>query len=125
MGIKKGEKDYNCRFCKVPETVNHYLMDCPGVTNPMHIKLNRKNANFDNHRWKLQKELRKISVFFKNGLNFSVQNILFPHIWQRRIHGRKRSTNWNRDGVYFRSQILKAVAKFVINTKRFNDDYGV
>ena len=62
MGIRKGENEFNCRFCKVPETVDHFLMKCPGVTNPMHEKLNRKNANFDLHRWRLQKELRKISI---------------------------------------------------------------
>ena len=69
--------------------------------------------------------LRKVTVFFRNPLNFNTINILFPHIWQRRIHGRKRSSNWNRDGTYYRAQILKQVAKFVINTKRFSDNFGM
>ena len=125
MGIKKGKHDYKCKRCNVPETVDHFLMKCRGVTDKMHVKLNKNNVNYDIERLKLRKELRKISIFFKNGLNFSTQNILFPHIWQRRISGRKRSDNWNRDGTYFRAQILKAVAKFVLNTKRFNDDFGI
>ena len=41
------------------------------------------------------------------------------------IHGRNKSNNWNRDGTYFRAQILKHVAKFVINTKRFNNSFGI
>ena len=77
------------------------------------------------HRLILQRKLRKITVFFKNGLNFTVQNILFPHIWQRRIIGGGRNKNWTRDGIYFRTQILKAVVKFVYGTKRFNNDYGI
>ena len=125
MGVIKHEKGYNCRHCKVPETVDHFLMKCPGVTEKMHQKLHKNNVNYNMHRLILQRKLRKITVFFKNGLNFTVQNILFPHIWQRRIIGGGRNKNWTRDGLYFRVQILKAVVKFVHGTKRFNNDYGI
>ena len=114
MGIIKSEHGYKCRFCNAPETVDHYLMDCPGVKEKMHQKLHKKNVDYDLLRNKLRKDLKKTTVFFRNPLNFNTINILFPHTWQRRIHGRKRSSNWNRDGTYYRAQILKHVAKFVI-----------
>ena len=56
----------------------------------------------------MRRELRKPAVLvLKNPLNFNVTNILFHHTWQRQMHGKKSSKNWNRDGTYFRSQILK------------------
>ena len=61
-------------------------------------------------------ELRKTSSFFKQHIHFTVQNILFPHTWQRKLNGK---INWSRDGIYYRVKILKAVVKFVLNTKRF------
>ena len=102
------------------------MIKCPGVLDEMHQKLNRNNVNYDKQRLILRKKLRKITVFFKNELNFTTQNILFPHIWQKslRIHGSKRKDNWTRDGLYFRVQILKAVVKFVYATRRFSNDFG-
>ena len=35
------ENDGNCIYCNVPETVQHYLMDCCGNTN---------NKNNNNHK---------------------------------------------------------------------------
>ena len=55
----------------------------------MHQKLNRNNVDYNKQRLVLRKKLRKISVFFKSEFNFSTQNILSPHIWQRRAHGSK------------------------------------
>ena len=83
MGVLKGKNDYKCRCCKVSDTVNHYLMDCPGVSDKMHQKLHKNNVDYNRQRLLLLKKLRKVSIFFKNGLNFNVQNILFPHVWQR------------------------------------------
>ena len=125
MGIIKHKHGYKCKYCNAPETVDHYLMDCRGVGNEMHQDLYKKNVDYDILRNKLRKDLRKTIIFFKNPLNFNTINILFPHIWQRRIHGRKRSKNWSRDVTYYRAQILKHVAKFVVKTKRFSDISGM
>ena len=77
-------------------------------------------------RNQMKKELRKIAYFFKNGSHFTIQNILFPHVWQRKLNNKnKKNSNWNRYGTYFRVQILKSIVKFVLNTKRFSDDYGI
>ena len=117
MNIIKHEKGYNCKYCKnIPETVDYFLIKCPGVTDEMHQKLNKNNVDYNKRRLIVRKRLRKIAVFFKNEFNFTVQNILFPHIWQRRIHGCKNSNNWTRNGLYLRVQILKAVVKLVYGT---------
>ena len=102
MNIIKEEHGYKCRRCNTPETVDHFLMDCWGVKNEMHQKLRKNNVDYSICRMKLRKNLRKTTTFCKNPLNFNTINILFPHTWQRCIHGRKKSSNWNRDGTYFR-----------------------
>ena len=83
------------------------------------------NVNHNICRNKLNKELRKISVFYKNPNHFTSENILFPHIWQRKLTKKNKNDKWDRDRIYYRSQILKAVTKFVYETKRFNDDFGI
>ena len=35
MGIIKREHGYKCKFYNAPETVDHYLMDCPGAQDEM------------------------------------------------------------------------------------------
>ena len=122
IGIKD---DYKCKKCNHPETVDHFLLDCPGYTDKFAQQLFKNNVDYNIQRNKLKKELRKITIFFKHERNFTIQNLLFPHIWQRKLTGKGKHQDWNRDGVYYRTQILKAVAKFVMNTKRFNDDYGI
>ena len=124
--------DYNCKWCKkplsniiVPETVDHFLLDCGGCQDEMIKSLNKNNIPYDEHRNSLKRELKRISSFFKYPNNFNVQNILFPHVWQRRINGTNNRQNWNRNGTYYRVQILKAVVKFVVRTKRFSNDYGI
>ena len=77
--------DGKCNHCNMKETVDHYLMDCTGFTNIIIQQLNRNNVNYNVVRNKLRKNLRKIDIFFKNENNFTALNILFPHIWQRRI----------------------------------------
>ena len=127
MGIVN---DYNCKWCVkpqiiVPETVDHFLLDCGGCQNNMLGSLHKNNVPYDVLRCKLRRDLKKITPFFKCPSNFTVQNILFPHSWQRRIHGTNKKKNWDRDGTYYRVKILKAVVKFVNNTKRFKNDYGI
>ena len=116
--------DFNCKWCKgpnilVPETVDHFLLECGGCQSNMIQSLHKNNITYDNHRNVPKKQLKKIIPFFKYPNNFTVQNILFPHIWQRRMNGSNKSNNWNRDGTYYRVKILKAVVRFVNNTKSF------
>ena len=104
--------------------MDHLLLDCGGCQDEMIQTLNRNNENYNIHRNKLKKELKQITPFFKHPQNFTSENLLFPHVWQSRIRKLKKC-KWNRDGVYFRAQILKSVAKFIMCTKRFNSDYGI
>ena len=115
---------YKCKYCKHPETVDHYLLHCPGCTKPVDQTLHKNNVRYDGHRNVLKKELRKITSFFRQAINFTSENMLFPHIWQRKLTGKNNNDKWNRDGIYYRAQILKSVAKFVFNTRRFNTEYG-
>ena len=120
---------YNCKWCtklpmEVPETVDHFLLNCKGCVKDVIKSLHKNNVEYDGFRNILKKELRKISSFFKQPNHFTVQNILFPHVWQQRLNGTRKSDNWKRDGTYYRVEILKAVVKFVLNTKRFRNDYG-
>ena len=93
MNVIKGKYGYKCRFCNASETVDHFLIDCPGVQEEMHQKLHKNNIDYEKCRIKLRKNLRRTTIFFKNPLNFNTINILFPHTWQRRIHGKKRNSN--------------------------------
>ena len=126
--IKK-HVDGDCAHCNVKETVEHYMMDCPGFTNIIIQQLHRNNVNYNVVRNKLRKDLRKIDVFFKNEINFNTMNILFPHVWQRKLTNVKRNEQqqieWKQKRLRKRVDILKAVANFVRNTKRFNNDYGI
>lgn len=44
-------KDHNhglfklCKYCKVSETVEHYLMDCSGQGNKLALEMNSMDAN--------------------------------------------------------------------------------
>ena len=89
----------------------------------MILSLSKNAVNFNVERNKLRKKLRKIDIYFKNPKNFTPQNILFPHIWQRRIYqnGNKKMKQKNLSN---RVQILKAVVNFVRATKRFKTDKG-
>ena len=74
-------------------------------------------------RAKFRKELRKISIFFKEEKNFNILNILFPQIWQREP---KKTNPHYRDikekNIDREIQILKCVVRFVQNTKRFKKE---
>ena len=120
-----------CRHCSklgnnVSETVDHYLMDCPGFTDPAIRSLNRNNIDFNVERNKFKKKLRKIDMFFKNPQNFSSVNILFPHTWQRKLGKPDKNDKNDRDNktVAKRIEILKAVIQFVRVTERFKTYKG-
>ena len=71
-----------CKYCSVPETVNHYLIDCPGQQNELALKMNSMESNFNACRNILKYKLKKIDSFWKNRSHFNVINLLFPHTWQ-------------------------------------------
>ena len=116
----------NCRHCNVQETVSHYLIDCPGFTNRIELDLFINNKNFTILRNKMKKELRKITVFFKQEINFNARNILFPHIWQ--LKPKRKDENYQQTiekNLNKRVKILKQIAKFVNETKRFKTNIGI
>ena len=47
MGIINRENGYKCKHCNVPETVDHYLIDCPGVKEKMHQGLHKNNVDYN------------------------------------------------------------------------------
>ena len=62
--------DYNCKWCVspqtiVPETVDHFLLDCSGCRNEMLRSLHKNNVEYDEFRNNLKRKLKKISSFFK------------------------------------------------------------
>ena len=67
--------------------MDHFLLDCGGCKKEMLRSLHKNNVEYDEFRNKLKRELKKITPFFKYPHRFTVQNILFPHIWQRRMNG--------------------------------------
>ena len=121
------ENDGNCKYCNVPETVQHFLIDCSGNTNNRNNNKHKdSDMNFNMCRKILRKSARKISCYMKNEANFNVVNLLFPNIWQLDPsktdphYKRKIQNNMNRSIL-----ILKAVVKYVLETKRFvNEQYG-
>ena len=119
--------DGNCKFCDTPETVEHFIMECPGITDQLTLSLSRKNVNYNVCRNRLRKKVRGIACFFKNPANFTIINLLFPHIWQLKPY--RDDMDYNRkleNNVWKRAQILKHVCQFVRETKRFVDEpYGI
>ena len=108
---------------KVIEKVSHYLIDCPGIKDEMILSLSKNAVNYNIERNKLRKKLRKIDIYFKNPRNFTSQNILFPHIWQRRVYYNNNKIIKHKN-LNNRVEILKAVVNFVRATKRFKTDKG-
>ena len=108
----KGESA-NCTNpqCNCIETVSHYLIDCP---------------LFDQYRNKMRNSLCKIDNRFNNSQYFNAMEILFPHRWQ--INPSKDDKNYkqimskNRD---IRVKIIDCICEYVIDTKRFDSEYGI
>ena len=121
----KKHDDGACKYCKVLEDVEHFLIDCPGCTNKMEQCYSPRNVEYDPLRKTLRKNLRKIDIFFKYEINFNVVNILFPSKWQ--LQPRKKEKNFQQikeKNLQKRIQILKEVILFVNKSKRFKDDWG-
>ena len=124
----KKEESPKCKFCKtVNETVEHYLIDCPGQTNQMGLDMNPWDRNYNILRNLLKYRLKKQCVFFKQKQNFTVQNLLFPHIWQvNPLKEDKYKIEKKKKNLLRQVYVLKKVIEFVKSTKRFNKEmYGI
>ena len=121
--FKFDDTNGKCIYCNVEETVEHFLMRCKGSENEYVNYKNEMEMDYNIIRAKFRKELRKISIFFKEEKNFNILNILFPQIWQREPkktnpHYREiKEKNIDRE-----VQILKCVVRYVQNTKRFKKE---
>ena len=114
-----------CDHCGVEETVSHYLIDCVGYKHSVELDLHKDNVDFTIVRKKLRNKLKNIAIFFRNQANFTVENILFPHIWQcKPKYGNKNYTELMEKNLKRRIDILKAIIEFVRETKRFKNDFG-
>ena len=128
-GIHINLVDYEmCKYCNVPETVEHYLIDCncPGQKKKT-LELNPCNTNYNACRNILKYKLKKIDSFFKNRCNFNVVNLLFPHIWQ--VKPLRKDKNYKikiTNGINRRIYIFREIIEFVRRTKRFDrEKFGI
>ena len=121
--------DGTCQHCSygnfsAAETVSHFLIDCPGFTNQALIKLHKRAVNYNIVRNRLRRNLRKLDPFFRQPINFTIQNILFPHMWQIQPSyddkDRKKKLQKNLEK---RANILKVVARFVIESHKFDSEH--
>ena len=89
------------------------------------MSYNPNNRNYNEPRKKLRKNLRRIDIFFRYSKNFNALNILFPHRWQ--LQPKKSDENFGKlkdQNLKKRTQILKEVVKYVLETRRFKNDIG-
>ena len=116
-----------CDHCNVEETVSHFLIDCIGFHDSLCLNLHQDNIDFTIARKRLRQRLKKIAIFFRNPINFSAKNILFPHLWQLKpIYDKRKKSDYHKkkaDNLIKRVEILKAVINFVRETKRFKNDF--
>ena len=116
-----------CKYCKVPETVQHFLIDCGGQQHKLALEMNSMETNYNASRNIFKQRLKKIDSFFKNRANFNVINILFPHTWQ--IKPQRNDKNYKikiQNGIKRRICIFKELIEFIHRTKRFKrEKFGI
>ena len=116
-----------CKYCNVPETVSHYLIDCPGQQKKLALKMNSMETNYNACRNILKSKLKKIDSFWKNRANFNAINLLFPHTWQ--IKPQRNDKYYKKkleNGVKRRICIFKELIDFIHRTKRFKrEKFGI
>ena len=64
--------------------------------------------------------------FFKNESNWTTKNLLFPHSWQ--LHPKSDDKQYKMKMnclLKQRLKIISEICKFVIETKRFNNKWGI
>ena len=116
-----------CKYCNVPETVEHYLIDCPGQQKKSALEMNSWETNFDACRNIFKSKLKRIDSFFKNRANFNVVNLLFPHTWQvKPVRKEKDYKIKIENRTKTRVIIIKELIEFIHRTKRFKrEKYGI
>ena len=121
-----GDTNGLCRYCNVYESVEHFLIDCPGQSNILSLALNWMDCDYNICRNKLKSRLKRIDIFFKNKSHFTVSNLLFPHSWQKRPYRSDPNYKIKCDAQLLRRvRILQEVINFVKLTKRFcREKYG-
>ena len=60
----------------------HCTIDCQDQINKIALKLKSMDTNYNACRNILKYKLKRIDSFVENRCNFSIINVLFPHIWQ-------------------------------------------
>ena len=55
-----------CTYCGIPETVEHFLIDCPGQTNETALKLNPMDTNYNASRNISKYKLKELIHFLKS-----------------------------------------------------------
>ena len=108
-----------CKYCSVPETVEHYLIDCLGQTKKLALEMNSWEINFNASRNILKCKLKRIDSFFNNRANFNVINLLFPHVWQ--VKPRRKDINYKtkiENGTKRRICIFKELTEFVYRIQK-------
>ena len=100
-----------CCYClEKNEDIIHFVLKCP---------------RFERQRKKLFKNLRQISIKFKNKANISINDILFPHMWQIQPNTKDP---WYKEKLYnntlIRIKILRELVQFTKETKRFKGEFG-
>ena len=124
--FKFDDTNGKCIYCNVEETVEHFLLKCKGSKSKYANYHNELELDYDTIRSKFRKELRKVSIFFKEEKNFNIINILFPHVWQ--ADPKKTNPHYREikdKNIEREIKILKCVVHFVQNTKRFKKEkYG-
>ena len=96
----------------------------------MALRMNPFAVNYNAIRNILIGRLKRISVFFKYRINFTVQNLLFPHSWQLKPYRDGLSKSEYRKKInsqtFRRIGIFKEIVNFVKSTKRFAlEKYGI
>ena len=98
-----------CSVCNKNETVIHYIMLC---------------SRYEKERYNLRKKLIEIDSFYNDFNNFRTLNLLFPHRWQSHPDSKDKEY---KEKVYsllkVRLRILREICKFVILTKRFDNEW--
>ena len=114
------DTDGTCLNCGTNETVSHYLIDCEKY------KKQREALKF---RLLLKNEKLWPIEFFRETKNWTAVNLLFPHFWQVRPNPKSTAKFLYDQKVEElldeRLRILRAVALFVRETKRFDSDIGI
>ena len=109
------ESNGNCSYCNCKESISHLLFDC-NINDKLKDKIMILRNNF-------YKDLKKITAYFKNAINRTAVNILFPHHWQQDPNiDNVRYKIIFKHNLEIRIKILKLASKFIDNTQRFKDE---